>query len=127
MVKRYSRKPSKRKYKVSKRTKKNTRKRSKKKNTRKKLRGGSRVDFTPIDKLSRPYEELKKKLWRELKPKDQVNLKQLGYSEGNWPANVAIKKIEEFYPYPLPTAVARLYDLGFELKDIKEVLQKRFR
>ena len=124
MVKRYSRKPSKRKYKVSKRTRKNSRKRSKGKNTRKKLRGGSRLVFYErlIDKLSRPFEELKKNLWRELKPKDQVNLKQLGYSEDNWPANVAIKKIEEFYPYPLPTAVARLYDLGFELKDIKEVL-----
>ena len=46
MVKRYSRKPSKRKYKVSKRTRKNTRKRSKKKNTRK-LRGGAKkVDIT---------------------------------------------------------------------------------
>ena len=32
---------------------------------------------------------------------------------------VAIKKIVEFYPYHLPTAVARLYDLGFKNKRYK--------
>ena len=43
MVKRYSRKSSKKQYKVLKRrTRKNSRKRSKKKNTRKKLRGGAK-------------------------------------------------------------------------------------
>ena len=123
MVKRYSRKSSKKQYKVFKRrTRKNSRKRSKKKNTRKKLRGGA---MNPGQKarlildLTDSIDNLEKKLWGELTYQDKVSLEMLGYEKGKWPANVAIKK---FYPFPFPTAVARLYDLGFELKDIKEVL-----
>ena len=123
MVKRYSRKSSKKQYKVLKRrTRKNSRKRSKKKNTRKKLRGGA---MNPGQKarlildLTDSIDNLEKKLWGELTYQDKVSLEMLGYEKGKWPANVAIKKI---YPFPFPTAVARLYDLGFELKDIKGVL-----
>ena len=123
MVKRYSRKPSKRKYKVSKRTRKNTRKRSKGKNTRKKLRGGSRLVFYGhlIDKLSHPYEELKKKLWRELKPKDQVILKQLGYSEGNWSANV-----KRTYDYKDILDYKNKYNIDFPKGDFIKLLELQY-
>ena len=83
MVKRYSRKSSKKQYKVLKRrTRKNSRKRSKKKNTGKKLRGGA---MNPGQKarlildLTDSIDNLEKKLWGELTYQDKVSLEMLGY------------------------------------------------
>ena len=110
------------KKKSNKRSKRNKTKKRKSKNMRKKLRGGASAGQYPEyymnrleNELTDSIDELKKKLWDELTEQDRSILTKLGYSKGEWPANVAVA------PAVASAAVAKTPE-EVEFDETKEII-----